>query len=274
MRFRSWIPLAITVALFFVAAVDAQTKRRTKTPTPKPAPAVIAPTPDTSTNGEPIIAKPEPKKNERPTVDKASAMSGNGPVRPAEPTYFYEFSQPEFTISRIVIEHDDTGKGTITFTKKMFNETATDPLQVSPAALARITAAYTALNFLDSTESYQYEKDYSHLGVSTFRLKKAGKQRTTTFNYTLNKDAKALADEYRRLSNQFIWIFDITVARENQPLEAPRLLDALDALIRRNEISDPAQMIPELNSLANDERIPLIARNHAKKLVERIERKR
>ena len=249
--------------------VDAQTKRRN---TPVKKSIVAAPeaskTPASTAQDS---GNPEPKKNERPV---------GGDPRPsvvatttAESTHFYEFTQPEFTISKIVIEHDDGGKGTITFTRKMFDETETDPLQISPTALARIAAAYAALNFLDSNESYQYEKDYSHLGVSTFRLKKDGKQRTATFNYTLNKYAKALADEYRKLGNQFIWVFDITVARENQPLEAPRLLDSLDSLIRRNEISDPTQMIPQLNGLADDERIPLIARNHARKLVERIGKK-
>jgi len=106
----------------------------------------------------------------------------------------------------------------------------------------------------------------------TFRLKKGEKQRTVVFNYTVNKDAKILADEYRKLGNQFIWIFDITVARENQPLEAPKILDSLDSLLRRNEMSDPAQLIPLLKGLMDDERVPLIARNHAGKLVERIEK--
>ena len=40
---------------------------------------------------------------------------------------------------------------------------------------------------------------------------------------------KLLADEYRKIGNQFIWMFDINVARENQPLEAPRIMDALDS---------------------------------------------
>ncbi len=175
-------------------------------------------------------------------------------------------------ISKIVIEHDDAGRGSITFTKKLFGDTVTDPLQVSTAALERINATYAALNFLESTESYQYEKDYSHLGVSTFRLKKGDRQRTTVFNYTVNKDAKVLADEYRKLGNQFIWIFDITVARENQPLETPRLLDTFDGLLKRNEISDPSQLLPLLRDMKDDERIPLISRNHAGKLVERIEK--
>ena len=65
-------------------------------------------------------------------------------------------------------------------------------------------------------------------------------------------------------------MFDITLARENQPLEAPKLLDSLDSLIKRNEISDAEQMIPFLKELSNDERIPLIARNHAMRLVKKI----
>ena len=255
--------IALIVATSFVA--DGQTRRRTRSKTANPVPAAPIPAPLVE---EPVAIKPEPKKNERPQSNSTNAPSGVN----TELTYYYEFSQPEFTISKIVIQHDDSGKGTIKFTRKLFDEEVTDPLQVSTAALERINAAYDALNFLDSNANYQYEKDYSHLGVSTFRLKRAGKQRTTVFNYTVNKDAKMLSDEYRKLANQFVWIFDITVARENQPLESPKLLDTLDALMRRNEISDPAQMVPLLKSIADDERVPLISRNHARKLVERIEK--
>jgi hypothetical protein len=271
MRFvRSIITLSLVV-FCLSALVDAQTRRRKP-----PAKAVVTtPAPTPSPVSEPVVVtKSEPKKNERPTA--AGEATKNTPTVPQVSngtSYYYEFAQPEFDISKIVIEHDDLGRGTIKFTKRMFGDTESDPLQVSAVALERINAAFAALNFIDSSESYQYEKDYSHLGTMTFKLTKAGKARTTVFNYTQNKDARALSDEYRRLSNQFIWMFDITVARENQPLEAPKLLDSLDALIRRNEISDPAQMIPLLNSLTNDERIPLIARNHARKLVEKIEKK-
>ena len=269
MRFSRTILLAL-LALIVVAAANAQTKRRTQTDAKKPVATAPTQTPVVDAP-EPVVMKPEPKKNERPT-------HANSTVEPtptvSDPTYFYEFSQPDFDISNIVIEHDDSGKGTIKFTKKLFSDTVTDPIQVSPAALERINAAYTTLNFLSSTDSYQYEKDYSHLGVMTFRLKRDAKQRSTTFNYTVNKDAKVLADEYRKLSNQYVWVFDITVARENQTLNAPRLLDSLDSLIRRNEISDPSQMVPLLKELSNDERIPLIARNHAGKLVDRITQKK
>ena len=67
---------------------------------------------------------------------------------------------------------------------------------------------------------------------------------------------------------------NISVARENQPLETPRLLDALDSQMRRSEMSDPTQLVPLLKSMMDDERIPLIARNHAGKLVEKIEKEK
>ena len=265
---RSIIILFLAVS-GLASLVDAQTKRR-RTP-PKTNVTATAPTP--SPAAEPVVTKPEPKKNERPASGSQPPQNSSSQEQISNgTTYYYEFKQPEFDISKIVIEHDDTGRGTIKFTKKMFGDTESDPLHVSAAALERINTAYAALNFVDSTESYQYERDYPHLGTMTFSFKKAGKGRTATFNYTTNKDAKALADEYRRLGNQFLWVFDITVARENQPLESPRLLDSLDALVRRNEISDPMQMVPLLNQLTNDERIPLIARNHARKLMEKIEK--
>ncbi len=262
--------VALLAAVLLASAGLAQTKRRTRPLVKKPVITVAEPTPSPSP-AEPSAIKPEPKKNERPAPN-GSTHRAEDPRPKIEPVYFYEFSQPDFMISKIVIEHDETGRGTITFTKKLFGDTVTDPLQVSTAALERINATYAALNFLESNESYQYEKDYSHLGVSTFRLKKGDRPRTTVFNYTVNKDAKVLADEYRKLGNQFIWIFDITVARENQPLETPRLLDAFDGLLKRNEISDPSQLLPILKDMKDDERIPLISRNHAGKLVERIEK--
>src|SRR5688500_14523999 len=200
MSFYRSITLAAIAVLFLTAAVSAQTKRRTKPVVNKPAATSVAPAPNSPPAGPAV--KSEPKKNERPAASGAPSAT----VAISEPTYFYEFAQPDFLISRIVIEHDEMGRGTITFTRKMFRDSVTDPIQLSPDALGRIKSAYTTLNFVDSNESYQYEKDYSHLGVMTFRVKNGAKQRTAVFNYTIHKDAKILVDEYRRIGNQFIWV--------------------------------------------------------------------
>jgi hypothetical protein len=136
----------------------------------------------------------------------------------------------------------------------------------------KIKGSLMSLAFLDSTETYQTVRDYSHMGNVTFTYRKDGRERTVKYNWTDNKDAKILMDEYRKIATQYVWQFDMEIARENQPLNAPSLMDELDSYLRRNEISDPPQMLPLLKTLSNDERIPLIARNHAMRLAEKIDK--
>ncbi len=255
------------LALSFAAQTKQPVKKNVK-PTATPTPE-IAPTPESTPESDPI--NKQAKKNERPT-------GGNSSKNPAQtkdaPNYFYEFSQPQFVVSKILIEHDENGSGKISFTKSISDEVITDPLRLSPAALERINNALVALDFMNSTESYQYEKDYSHLGNITIKINKDGRSRETKFNWTTNKEAKMLADEYRKISNQYIWMFDINLARTNQPLESPKLMDMIDSYIKRNEVSDAEQLIPFLKELGDDERLPLIARNHATRLVKQIEKEK
>ncbi len=273
--------LFVIVILAVVIPIGAQTRKRTpakKTPA-KTASSKPVPTPTPSPiESVPVKKNGWPEPQQKPGAGKANkrhdgaSKSINDPA--FTPAYFYEFTQPDFVVSQILIEHDEKGKGKISFMKRGFEELITDPIQLSSATLTRIDEALATLNFLDSSEDYQYEKDYSHLGNIKIRVAKGGRDRTTKFNWTENKDAKLLADEYRKIGNQFVWMFDIEVARENQPLEAPRLLDSLDSMIRRKEVSDPNQMVPFLQVLSNDERVPLIARNHAGKLVKQIEKEK
>lgn len=213
---------------------------------------------------------PPQKKNQ------AERPNNSGRPKPAEQfKYFYEFTHRDFVVTRLVIEHDDSGKGKVTFEKKDFDEPVSDPVQLSAATLEKLKTLFQTLDFVNSSENYQSaERDYKHLGTAKIRVRDGGKERAVEYNWTENKDAKALADEYRRIGNQYVWQFDMSVSRENQPLEAPGLMDALDSYLKRNEISDPPQMIPFLQQLANDERIPLIARNRATKLIKEIEKKK
>ncbi len=261
----------IAAALFVVAALPAaflaQTRRTTRTKV-KPA-ATAAPTPQPTPEATPKNTTP-PKRNERPSDN------GNGQAKTANaaqpPNYYYRFERPGFTYPSIAIEHDEAGRGQISFVKDGNDVGIVDPIELSPATFAKIKDALTALNFLDSTETYQTPRDYSTMGNVTITYKKDGRSRTVKYNWSDNKNAKALADEYRRISNEYIWRFEITAARENQPLLAPQLMLQMEDYLRRNEISDPSQLAPFLTALSNDERIPLIARNHAGKLVDQIQK--
>lgn len=229
------------------------------------------------------IGKQEPtnnnsgKKNARPTDTKVEPeKSGIDTVisdrKPA--TYSYEFIQPQFFVSHITIEHDENGKGTITLGKKDFEEEYTDPIQLSERTLEKLEAIREKLNFLESDEDYQSEKyEYGHLGNMTFKMKMGERERTAKFNWSGNADAQALAREYKKIVNQFVWIFDINVSRENQPLESPRVMKSLAGMLKRDDISDPVQMIPFLKKLSEDERVPLITRNHSMRLMKEIEKK-
>jgi hypothetical protein len=263
--------------LSFVACLATSFSAQTKKPVKKNVkPAAVNPTPDATPTPQPSPETPtvnrQAKKNERPT--SGSSTSQATVQNKTTPNYFYEFTRPGFTVSKIHIEHDESGKGTISFVKDISDEVITDPIEVSPAALARIQTALAALDFFNSTENYQFEKDYSHLGNITIKINKNGRARETKFNWTQNLDARALADEYRKIANQYIWMFDINLSRENQPLESPKLMDVMDGYLRRNEISDAVQLIPFLKKLSEDERIPLIARNHATRLIKQIEKEK
>lgn len=213
------------------------------------------------------------KKNTRPNDPKLETETSA--VKTGDETvYFYEFTQPEFVVSHVLIEHDADGNGTITLGKKDFDgEEYTDPIKLSEATMQRLATLWNALDFLDSDEDYQSkERNYGHIGNMTFTLKSGKRERTAKYNWSENADAQALAQEYKKITNQFVWIFDIEVSRQNQPLESPRIMDALDSLLRRKEISDPQQIAAYLKKLSQDERFPLITRNHALRLIKEIEK--
>lgn len=215
---------------------------------------------------EPAIENPS-KRNERPDTPSPASAATRAEVA----THVYEFVRPGFTYSRIIIEHDDAGKGKISFLKDDHDELLTDPIELSKVTAAKISEALATLKFLDSTDEYQYSKDYSHMGNVTFTLTKGGRSRTVKFNWTDNPAAKTIMDEYRRISNEYTWRFEMLLARENMPLQTPGLMETIEAYVRRNEISDPPQMVPFLTQLSLDERLPLMARNKALKLIKKIE---
>ena len=186
--------------------------------------------------------------------------------------YSYEFSQPKFYVKHIVIEHDAGGRGTITFERLNEDTPVTEPMELSPAALGRITSAWQALNFLESNEDYQSNKQFPHLGTMRIGMQRGERKRVAEFNWTNNSSAEALINEYRKAADQAILVFDIAIARENQPLNAPKLMELMETLLKRNGLSDPRQLLSLLQDLSTDEHVPLIARNHALRLIKAIQK--
>lgn len=212
------------------------------------------------------------KQNTREQATKATTTQPTPSAPADDANYSYEFQKAEFLIRHIRIKHDANGRGTATFERQGDLEPIVEPFELSETARTRIKALWDALRFLDSTTNYQSEKQFPHLGTMRLGMTRGTLSRTAEFNWTNDPNAKALTDEYRRLANQVIFIFDITVARENQPLNSPKLLDVLDRYIASNQLSDPLQLLPLIRDLTTDERLPLMARNHAGRILKKLEK--
>ena len=214
------------------------------------------------------------KRNDRPQATSSPAPQyAQENKKPADLTrYSYEFTQPEFVIRHIVIEHDSSGRGRVTFERHGEETPIVEPVELSASAWRRISGIWSELKFLDSNENYQSPKSFAHLGTYRIGMDDGKRQRTAEFNWSNNKSAWALANEYRRVADQAILIFNLNLAREMQPLNAPQLLNEMETLLTRNGLSDPQQLVALLTELRTDEHIPLIARNHADRILKKIKK--
>ena len=211
------------------------------------------------------------KHNARPQQAAATAAVA-AERKAADLKYTYEFSQPKFTVSHIVLEHDVNGRGTVTFQRLNEETPVVEPLSLSPAVLDRIKLAWKALQFLDSNTDYQASKQFPHLGTMKIGMQQGERKRVAEFNWTNNSDASTLISEYRKAADQAILIFDISIARENQPLNAPKLMEVMESYLKRDALSDPHQLVKLLQEISTDEHVPLIARNHALRLIKKIQK--
>lgn len=219
------------------------------------------------------VAQQPNKHNTRPEAAKAATAEPNGADLATDGTrYTYEFKQPEFLIKHIVIEHDSKGRGKIKFVQRADEMEVEEPLHLSPETIGRISGLWRALNFLASNEDYQADRQYPHLGTMLLKMEKDTRQRTVQFNWTNHPEALALVNEYRRAGDQAILVFDLSVARESIPLNTPKLMERAEALLKRNGLSDPKQMLPLLKEISTDDHLPLITRNHALRLIKKIEK--
>ncbi|HVF66407.1 MAG TPA: hypothetical protein VM914_02000 [Pyrinomonadaceae bacterium] len=256
---RLRLVLSAAALLLSGAAFDAYAQRKA---TPRPAPA----------QSQPKKVSSRPEDGPKPPATSQTTSKAAEKVEPNVARYTYEFSQPDFFVYFVHIEHDDKGKGTIRFERRSDTEQITDPVQIAPAALERIRARFDALKFLDSTENYQGERSYPSQGKTKLTLKQGGRERTAEFNYSQNSEAQGLADEYRRVSEQALFVFDVSVALENQPLEMPKLINRLESLIERKYLSDSEQLIPLIRELTEDERVPLVGRNQAARILKKLDK--
>ncbi len=185
--------------------------------------------------------------------------------------FHYLFENEKFTTSRIELEFGADGKGEFRFKKKESEEIA-NKLEVTTMVMEQINTLLAELNYLDSSDSYQHKKDFSHLGTVTIDVTKAGKQRKVQFNYTDNPVMTKLANIFRNIATQETRVFEIETIRQSDPISTPAQLRYLDSELRSKNIADPERFVALLQDIRLDEGVPLIARNHAERLLKEIKK--
>jgi hypothetical protein len=257
--------LAFAAALVSTGAAVRTQAQRKATPRPTPTPAVQQVQP------KKVSQRPEEGKG---TEEVPASVRAGVPAKPKEDPnaahYVYEFKQPDFFVYFIRIEHDDKGRGQIHFERRSDTEQITEPFELSAAALARVRAHWEALGFLDSQANYQGERTYPSMGQTRLTMRRGGRERTADFNYSQNENAQGLSNEYRKASEQSVLVFELQIARESQPLETPKLINKLDSLIDRDYLSDRQQLVPLIRELTEDERVPLVGRNQAARILKKL----
>lgn len=184
-------------------------------------------------------------------------------------SYYFRFENEKFTTPLQEVEFDGSGRGKFRFQKKD-NEEIVNDLELSKTLLARIQSLFDQLNFLASQEDYQHKKDFSHLGTVTITQARSGKERTVKFNYTDNPAMSQLRDIFQNIITQETRFFEIEVVRSTDPISTPAQMRLLDDDLRSKRIADPNRFVPLLNDIKLDEGVPLIARNHADRLLKTI----
>lgn len=199
-------------------------------------------------------------------------QSINGAAAAGEMSFSYKFENPRFDLRVIEIDLNSNGAGELRFTRGTSDEILDCKIKLLPATIARIRSLFGVSDFLDSKTEYQDKKDFTHMGWVTLGARQGARERKTRFNFTTNVQMNELKDIFLGIAWQEIALFDIENAERYQPLDLPKQLEMLENDLRLERITEPARVLAALNEIAGDDTQPLIARNHAKRIIEAIKK--
>jgi hypothetical protein len=204
-----------------------------------------------------------------PALSQSQAERLSSPE--ADPLYRFLFENERFVVSLQEVVLTAEGKGRYRYQRKEMEEMVLT-FVASPAVMEEIRSLFEELDFLRSSESYQHRRDFSHLGTITLAMRRNGAEREVRFNYADRPQINQLVRLFRGLATQESRLFEIETVRATDPISTPAQLRLLEGELKSRTIADPKRFVPLLREIRLDEGIPLIARNHAARLLEQIDR--
>jgi hypothetical protein len=200
---------------------------------------------------------------------RIEVVRANGVGEAASTRYRYLFENERFTTPLQEVEFDGSGRGQFRFQRKGSDEIV-NKLAVSAAVVTQVQALFDELNFLSGNEEYQHKKDFSHLGKITIILARDKKERAVSFNYTDNQRMNRLREIFSNIATQETRAFELETILSTDPISTPAQLRLLESELKSKHIADPQRFVSILKDIKMDEGVPLIARNHAERILQMI----
>lgn len=189
-------------------------------------------------------------------------------------SFGYRYESSRFHISLIEIDLAPDGRGELRFKRGESDDIISRQFKLLPETAGRIGRLFDETGFLGSDHDYQDKKDFSHLGWTTLWIRSGERERSTRFNYTTEPLIRELAEIMRGVAAQEMHVFDLELAERYQPLDLPKRLEILENDLRLQRITEPLRLLPPLQEIAGSDVLPLIARNHAARIIKSIEKNR
>ena len=176
----------------------------------------------------------------------------------------FKSSYPEY----VEIKVNESGQGT--FDIRQLDESANpQPLTLGTELAQRIFQLAAALHDFQGVELEAHRR-IANLGQKTFRYERNGEAHEVTFNYTTNETANQLLEIFEGLSREEGDISDLQRTSRYDRLGVNDVMTQVVNDYNQKLLPDPQQLLPILDTIANDDQIINIARDKARDLAGKI----
>ena len=195
-----------------------------------------------------------------PLVGHASALTGE--------RVFFSKTFPKGVPPYFQVLLDSTG--TVTYGEDPDGEDPTQ-FEVNAQKVSKIFALFKGLSH--ARTNVASSRKVAFTGDKLLRLEGSGGRRyETSFNYTENKDARALASWFERVGETVRRRLELERVAQFDRLGVNKTLLVFQMAFDKGRIVTPQQFLPVLNKIAGGKKYVSIARSRAASLIERIER--
>jgi len=146
------------------------------------------------------------------------------------------------------------------------NDDAPVTFQVSAAEVEQIFALAAKLDYFK--KNLESNLKVANMGMKTFRWENGPEKQEAKFNYSLNEDAKALADWFEKLTETQQHLFNLERAVKFDRLGVNKMILQLEAALDRGRIVGPERLLPMLDRVSKNDSYLHMARERAAALAE------